>query len=65
MGGRPAEKKGTKSPVKKRRKASSRSPRQATPAPAPKARTATNDPARRALLTLLELTQTLTDDHPL
>ncbi|MEO8801194.1 MAG: sensor domain-containing diguanylate cyclase [Polyangiaceae bacterium] len=64
MGGRPAEKKGAKSSVKKRRKASLRSPRKVTTAPT-KAQMATNDPARRALLTLLELTQTLTDDHPL
>lgn len=62
MGGRPAEKKGASAPTKKRRKASSRA---VTPPPRGNARPATNDAARRALLTLLELTQTLTDDHPL
>ncbi len=65
MGGRLAEKKGAKSPAKKRRKASARAPREVSPAPTPKVKTVTNDPARRALLTLLELTQTLTDDHSL
>ncbi|HEX7663840.1 MAG TPA: GAF domain-containing protein, partial [Polyangiaceae bacterium] len=67
MGAKKSAAVSSKKPAKK--------PQKAVPRPSPKAAKArsngssiqasTKDPARRALLTLLELTQTLTDDHPL